>query len=283
MVLACEICGNPKRKLRFQTIRLSICQWCVTELSYSLDSPADVLARARAGFMEKRILEFESKAQVLVSQSIPPPIYPDEELSLAASVALNKVRSTEGFLISAYRTLVDNHGRIEQAKVEEATLRRAIHAKFTKDLELCANHSEVLNSSQRTRLEELRFELESGVEADMVRYLGFRLGTGRTKFKATRLLRANSLGILSTEKSYVRRLESSVVRDTNATIRRQDGSKCVVCQKSGAGIVLHVHHIIPLSQFGTNHENNLATVCFACHCKQHPEIDMSEISNFDRD
>ena len=279
--MACEICGNPKRKLRFQTVRLSICQWCVTELSFSLDSPADVLIHARESFIAKRSMEFESNVSSTVSQSIPAPIYPIEALSRTENIALKNVRSKENFLIANYRTLVDDRARVAQAVVEENTIRRAIQVRFARELELYAKRSAELSASQNTRLEILKFEFESGVQADMVRYLGFRLGTGHTKLKATRLLRANSLGILSTEKIYARRLESSVARDTNATIRRQDGSKCVVCRKGGAGIVLHVHHIIPLSQFGTNHENNLATLCYSCHCKQHPEIDMSKISTTD--
>lgn len=51
-------------------------------------------------------------------------------------------------------------------------------------------------------------------------------------------------------------------------IRVQDGLRCVVCRMRNTP--LHVHHIIPLSEGGTNDRRNLITLCHDCHLEQHP-------------
>jgi len=52
-------------------------------------------------------------------------------------------------------------------------------------------------------------------------------------------------------------------------IKSQDGHACVICHKTSSDSELHVHHIIPLSLFGTNQPQNLVTLCYSCHNKQH--------------
>jgi hypothetical protein len=52
-----------------------------------------------------------------------------------------------------------------------------------------------------------------------------------------------------------------------ARIRRRDGYACKSCGKRDTE--LHVHHIIYLSNFGTNQQSNLVTLCRACHEKEH--------------
>lgn len=55
-----------------------------------------------------------------------------------------------------------------------------------------------------------------------------------------------------------------------AEVKHQDRFRCKICSKSGDGTELHVHHIIPLDKYGSNHPNNLITLCHSCHNKQHP-------------
>ncbi|NMX22022.1 hypothetical protein C5S30_06250 [ANME-1 cluster archaeon GoMg4] len=51
-------------------------------------------------------------------------------------------------------------------------------------------------------------------------------------------------------------------------IYRRDGWQC---QKCGAtNVQLHAHHIIPLSQGGSNEPDNLITLCKNCHAELHP-------------
>ena len=60
------------------------------------------------------------------------------------------------------------------------------------------------------------------------------------------------------------------------SIKRQDGYTCKICSKFGKGIELHVHHIIPIDKYGSNHPNNLITLCHSCHNKQHPGFQVTK-------
>ncbi|MBI5651167.1 MAG: HNH endonuclease [Chloroflexi bacterium] len=53
-------------------------------------------------------------------------------------------------------------------------------------------------------------------------------------------------------------------------VKRRDGMRCVECGATDE--VLHAHHIIPLSRGGTNHPNNLQTLCENCHAEKHPHM-----------
>jgi hypothetical protein len=86
-----------------------------------------------------------------------------------------------------------------------------------------------------------------------------------------KFMRAYHLGLISGGERYVRPPDNewgSLARD----IRQKDGLKCKsrTCH-SGTG-PLHVHHIIPLSRYGTNDPRNLVTLCYSCHRDQHPTI-----------
>lgn len=47
-----------------------------------------------------------------------------------------------------------------------------------------------------------------------------------------------------------------------AKVLERDGHRCTLC---GATDNLEMHHKVPLSQGGTNHLNNLQTLCDPCH------------------
>lgn len=50
-------------------------------------------------------------------------------------------------------------------------------------------------------------------------------------------------------------------------VLKRDGYCCSQCKSKST---LHVHHIKPLSQGGTNDLSNLTTLCKRCHTKIHP-------------
>jgi len=59
-------------------------------------------------------------------------------------------------------------------------------------------------------------------------------------------------------------------------ILKRDGFKCVLCGRSPAtvfGLELHVDHIIPHSQGGTNAPANLRTTCSECNLGKHDDIE----------
>jgi len=49
-------------------------------------------------------------------------------------------------------------------------------------------------------------------------------------------------------------------------VLKRDNYTCVNCKKTGGR--LHVHHIIPRSEEGTDELDNLVTLCAKCHCVQ---------------
>lgn len=82
-----------------------------------------------------------------------------------------------------------------------------------------------------------------------------------------RLLRAYHLGVLGEQVSA--RPWPVVWDPLAASVRREDGHRCVKCGVRKTR--LDVHHIIHLRRFGTNHPRNLVTLCYEqCHRAQHP-------------
>ena len=49
-------------------------------------------------------------------------------------------------------------------------------------------------------------------------------------------------------------------------VLKRDGYRCVNCGQTG--VELHVHHIVPRSEGGTNDLNNIVTLCARCHSVQ---------------
>jgi hypothetical protein len=219
-------------------------------------------------------LALNQSISMMKVQSAIAPESPVSQLATVAALSLQSVRSRENLAISIYRDIVNNHQRVAEVQLEVESRRKVIQAGHAAALKTHAESILEQGRQQGQYLVALSKEVDAAVELDMQKFLSFRIGSGPTKFKATRLLRAHSLGILSIGKKYVRRLEGEVNKETNKTIRHQDGHECVICRRPAREKETHVHHIIPLSQFGTNHWNNLATLCFPCHARQHPDIDM---------
>jgi len=55
--------------------------------------------------------------------------------------------------------------------------------------------------------------------------------------------------------------------DIRAEVLDRDNHRCKKC---GMENLLHIHHIIPLSESGTNDPENLITLCGHCHQIEHP-------------
>jgi 5-methylcytosine-specific restriction endonuclease McrA len=54
--------------------------------------------------------------------------------------------------------------------------------------------------------------------------------------------------------------------EARTAVLKRDGYRCVNCGQTGTE--LHVHHIIPRSEGGTNDLSNLVTLCGKCHSIQ---------------
>ena len=81
--------------------------------------------------------------------------------------------------------------------------------------------------------------------------------------------RAFSHSLLSGKENFLDRPTKEVWDEVRKSIIHEDGLICNICGKDDKGIEYHLHHIIPLHQYGTNHDNNLVLLCRSCHQKQH--------------
>jgi len=95
-----------------------------------------------------------------------------------------------------------------------------------------------------------------------------------TDKKYLKYIRAYNHNLLAGKTKYSRPDEKFMLK-LRDNIKRQDGYRCKICSKYGKNVELHVHHIIPIDKYGSNHPNNLITLCHSCHNKQHPGFQVS--------
>lgn len=53
-------------------------------------------------------------------------------------------------------------------------------------------------------------------------------------------------------------------------VYKRDNGICQYCNNQVEYGKSHCHHVLQLSENGTNHPTNLKTACVACHKEQHP-------------
>ncbi len=61
------------------------------------------------------------------------------------------------------------------------------------------------------------------------------------------------------------RVRKPISTRTRFEIFKRDGFKCLYCGKSPPGVLLHVDHVLPVAEGGTNEIANLATACQECN------------------
>lgn len=82
-------------------------------------------------------------------------------------------------------------------------------------------------------------------------------------------------GLLNQNGVHSERLSPEDMQDIRNKIIISDGLVCGKCHKTG-NIEYHLHHIIPLHEYGTNNPANLILLCISCHQKQHKDIKISK-------
>ncbi len=58
--------------------------------------------------------------------------------------------------------------------------------------------------------------------------------------------------------------------ELSKAVRERDGYRCSHC--GCPDLILHTHHVIPLSRGGSNNMSNLTTLCEKCHRAKHPHM-----------
>lgn len=66
------------------------------------------------------------------------------------------------------------------------------------------------------------------------------------------------------------RLSPDLWRPLRQYVYVRDGGRCRYCGQPVELHAAHVHHVLALSEGGTNHPSNLKTACVACHKDRHP-------------
>jgi len=67
----------------------------------------------------------------------------------------------------------------------------------------------------------------------------------------------------------LRRGRRAASKGARKLILERDGYRCTRCGASDT--ILHIHHIIPFSEGGSNAPENLATLCIRCHAEEHSD------------
>ena len=68
------------------------------------------------------------------------------------------------------------------------------------------------------------------------------------------------------------RMPVKLWRKLRQSVYHHDGGRCKYCAAPVELFGCHIHHVLPLSENGTNHPSNLKTLCVKCHKKRHPHM-----------
>jgi 5-methylcytosine-specific restriction endonuclease McrA len=66
------------------------------------------------------------------------------------------------------------------------------------------------------------------------------------------------------------RMPIDLWRQLRQFVYQRDNGACQYCGESTELFNCHCHHVLELSEGGTNHPSNLKTLCRECHKKRHP-------------
>ena len=196
----CQICCNPKRKLRFHTEQLAICQWCVTELSNAKTSPALIIEERRSSATSKHRDSCANELSHLQRLLTPPPQIPNDALEQISQYAENAVRRDEGIFQSLYRSMFDDTKRRDEVA--------AIAARRGTELQ-AAHRTAIIDHALRELEIEVKIQtVESSilripeiVELEIQRFRNEANTFEPTKFKDLKPVRAFDAGLISFDRT----------------------------------------------------------------------------------
>lgn len=243
--MQCLVCRSSSRPVKFQSKRVSICQWCVTLLCQSPIDPDQL----KASFFE-RVDSF--------------------------AIGFNRVRDKADFLSDARRML----GHPARAGVFESIFNRSALVKREAEALALADKMHAEHATTREELKrQTRDRLAKRVLArdSQMKVLTGSLG-GSFKSEdlvpATMVKYVNAIDLqLLSGSSKATRPDQQDWENLRQEVLAQDSYRCRLC--NAYPNEKHIHHIIPLSKFGSNHPNNLITLCHKCHSSVHPDIEVT--------
>lgn len=241
--MECFICRSVARPVRYHSCRVQICQWCVSLLCAEPIDPDKITAN-----VEKTV------AQYIEARYGHPRA--DNYYKHTAAKELG-VPERPGFFESIFMwSRVEE--RMRQVEKRAAEIRSEEQRVFDAQREYMESEA----MERVLRRENQPTKVSFG-------YRGWTKVEDLVNPKMVKYLNAIKLNLISgTSRS--QRLNEYEWRAIRQRILQEDEFRCRVCGAKPRE--KHVHHIIPLSKFGSNHVNNLITLCYACHNKAHPEF-----------
>jgi DNA polymerase III epsilon subunit family exonuclease len=241
----------------------------VTELSTTETSPAEIVDKRRSleTFLHRESAERE--LAYLRKQRKPPPQLSGASLDSVTTDAEAIVRRDEGLLRSIYRSFIDDTVRHQEIAAVAVRLNEEALAAHRAAISLHTRQQQELDAKIAAS-ESTLCRVPTIVEREIQKLFDEAKLVLPTKSKEQRLLRAFFIGLIDFERTEHKRPETSEYEEQKKRIRARDGYRCVCCLRGFAQGELHVHHVLPLSRFGTNSDSNLVTLCHPCHNKQHP-------------
>ena len=238
--MQCHIC-HSKRKTKFNTGRINICQWCISLL---VDTPVDpkILINSLSEVIERN-LDSPSKFQ----------IKGEIEKGYSSQHGFFKTQLKKHFGSSVYHSEIDATTEHEYQlsldryeKEKQIRFNKLIRGKYNPKIKynFFNPYHGFYGSSEKDALQSW--------EKDFLKYY-----------------RAYLLRIISQDGNKEKRFSEYQSKEIKKEVINQDGIFCNACGIRGANVELHLHHIIPLEQYGTNHLNNLVILCQRCHQNQH--------------
>jgi len=184
------------------------------------------------------------------------------------------VRRSEGLFQSLYRSMVDDTKRREQ--VATIAARRMNEALAVHHAATAAHAHQQQQLDARIEVAEVnRLRVPEIAEQAVQTFIAEAKLVAQTKSKDVKLLRAFHVGLIDFERTQHTRPEPSLYEEQKKRVRARDSYRCVCCLRGFSQGELHVHHVLPLSRFGTNSDSNLVTLCYPCHNKQHPDFQVT--------
>lgn len=196
------------------------------------------------------------------------------QLMRAESRALHVVKQSEGIFTAIYRSIFDDNERQAEATRMATARKRELITAHDQVVTDHATEQVLLKDQISVLLREVN-HIQTESEACIKTLLRNVLTENPTKSKEDRILRAYEAGIFNFEREKLERPDEQSYESIKKDIRQQDQYRCVCCGRGPDHGELHVHHIVPLYQFGTNNYKNLVTLCHPCHNKQHPDFNVS--------
>jgi len=262
----CDICLNEIRKVKYISSRGSICQYCVTYIIQNY-SPLSAIIENRQSKIRKKCQNVLLTGELSKSNEPKPPIMAEKQSIIQKCERL--VIDSESFGSWLYRSIVSDSKRKEDIQRICSEEMKKEKVKYQADYNNYLLEYETF-VDRRTTYEN---NLELNVEGKLNELLRDTVNKkGIIEENEAKLYRAYYYGYVNKNGALSNRLDEALMSDVRNKILYQDNYKCIICGKGGSNIELHIHHIIPLSKFGTNNYINLVPLCYSCHNEQHKGI-----------